>query len=100
MARSKKHHSKKGFTLPLAVVAGFAPLAINTYNVSGGGPARMGWMVTQAITGYDTDTRKFWMGNLNKGLIPIAIGVIVHKIAGKLGINRAIAGAGIPFIRV
>jgi len=34
------------------------------------------------------------------GLMPLAVGVLVHKVAGRLGINRAIASTGIPFIRI
>lgn len=101
MAKNKKFHKRgNGIRVPLAVVAGFAPLATNVYNVSGGGIPRMLWMGTQAITGYDTDTGKWWGPNLMKGTVPIMLGIMVHKIAGRLGVNRAIGSAGIPFIRI
>lgn len=101
MAKTKKFHRRGNqFKLPLAVIAGFGPLASNLYAVSPGGPQRMLWMGTQAITGYDTDTGVWWAPNLMKGTIPILLGVAVHKIAGRLGINRAIGAAGIPFIRI
>jgi hypothetical protein len=87
-------------TLPLAVVGGFMPLAVNTFNVSSGGFPRMGWMVTQAMTGYDTDTNHWWMGNLSKGLFPIMGGFLIHKVASKFGINRALAAARVNFLCV
>lgn len=101
MAKSKKFHRRNGgVKIPVAVLAGFAPLALNVYNVSGGGIGRMLWMATQAMTGYDTDTKKWWAPNLMKGLVPILMGITVHKIAGRLGINRALGQAGIPMLRV
>lgn len=101
MARNRKKFRRgNSFKIPLAVVAGFGPLASNLYAVSSGGPQRMLWMGTQAITGYDTDTGVWWAPNMMKGTIPILLGIAVHKIAGRLGINRAIGAAGIPLIRI
>lgn len=101
MAKSRKSNKRgNGIRIPLAVVAGFAPLATNIYSVSGGGIPRMLWMGTQAITGYDTDTQKWWMPNMMKGTFPILMGIAVHKVAARLGINRALGSAGIPFIRI
>lgn len=98
--KPKKSHRRAGFRLPLAVVAGFTPLAMNIYSVSGQGLQRMGWMATQALTGYDTDVKRWWAPNLNKGLTPIMLGLIVHKIAGRLGINRALGSMGVPLVRI
>jgi hypothetical protein len=53
-----------------------------------------------AIIPYDPATRKFTMANLGLGLWPIIGGLIVHKVAGMLGVNRAIASMGIPVFRV
>lgn len=101
MAKSKKHSRRSnGFKLPVAVVAGFTPLAVNVASVSGEGFGRMGWMATQAMTGYDTDTQKFWMPNMWKGLFPIILGVAVHKVASGLGLNRALSAAGVPILRI
>jgi hypothetical protein len=100
--KTKKRSSKRnGFTLPLAIVAGFMPLATNVISVSSQGWEPMSWMATQAITGYDTRTKKWWSGNLMKGTVPIILGMLAHKIiGGKLGVNRSLAAAGIPFIRL
>lgn len=102
MAKKKNgFHRSKGFTLPVAAVAGFIPLAGNIASVAGQGIEPIGWMATQALTGYDTRTNKFWWPNLNKGAIPIIMGILAHKIiGGKLGVNRILANSGIPFIRI
>jgi len=99
MAKKKKFHKKKAFTLPLAAVAGFAPLAVNTLNTPGGLEPKA-WMMTQALTGFDTRSQKFWWPNLYKGTIPIMAGLAVHKLASMVGINRMLASAGIPIIRI
>lgn len=95
-----KSRAKK-MTLPLAVVGGFLPGA--TAVVTTG--TTSGWMSagrTAGViyTGYDYTTGKWSMGNMKLGLMPLAIGVLIHKAAGMLGINRAIAATGIPFIRI
>jgi len=97
--KNGKTKSKKSFTIPLAVVGGFMPLAVGTLQTAGGWDRKL-WYATQAITGYDTDTRKFWFPNLYKGAMPILVGFLVHMVASKVGVNKAIARAGIPLIRV
>jgi len=94
------HHAKK-MTIPLAVVAGLAPgLAVTATTVK-----NSGWMAGTRImgmtyTGFDYSTGQFSMNAMKTGLLPLAVGTIIHKVAGMLGINRAIAGAGIPIIRI
>lgn len=92
---------RKGMTLSLAVAAGFAPAvahAVQGYQAKGLDGAAHNTVV--GFTGYDYWAHKLDMGALRYGLIPAVGGVLVHKIAGKLGINRALASAGIPFIRI
>jgi hypothetical protein len=103
MARTRvKGRGKKQFTLSLAVAAGLAMPASRLINT---------WRTThdinvvtretgQFFTGYDWTTGKWSAQSLNFGLMPVAAGVIVHKLAGMIGINRAMANAGIPFIRI
>lgn len=95
----RKGRRNGGLTLPVAVIAGFAPLAVNVINTPGGLEPKA-WMLTQALTGYDTRAQRFWFPNLMKGAIPIILGIIGHKVANKLGVNSALSRAGIPFIRV
>lgn len=105
---------KKKFTLPLAVVAGFVPVTANTYahykgyGLTGHDSAASEFVRT--MTGVDpwgaqtVDTglnrKGFQPWQLSYGLVPVVTGVIIHKVAGYLGINRAIAQAGVPVIRI
>lgn len=102
MAKTRKNgHRRSGFTIPVAAVAGFLPLVGNVMPLFSQGAEPVGWMLTQALTGYDTRTKAFWVGNLYKGTIPIAVGMLAHKIiGGKLGVNRMLAAARIPIIRI
>lgn len=101
MARKKSRRNNKSFTLPLAVVGGFMPLAVHAlddYRVAGLPHVAKGICVR--TTGYMIDTGKFEFGYLMQGMGPIVAGTLVHKLAGKLGINRMIAAAGIPVVRI
>ena len=92
-------HRKQKFTLPLAVVAGFVPLAVGVWNRRSSATA-IGQYVQGALTGIDPATGSFNLALLRGGTLPIVGGFAVHKIASMLGINRAIARAGIPVIRI
>jgi hypothetical protein len=48
----------------------------------------------------NTETLKWMPEYLMQGVGPIVVGVFVHKLASKLGINRGLARAGVPFLRV
>lgn len=100
-AKKAKHRSKAGMTLPVAVLAGFAPLAgaaIAGYQYNG----FQGVMKRVALgtTGFNTEDGKWYPMEAVKVLGPIVGGVVVHKLASRLGINRALASAGVPFLRV
>lgn len=99
-----KSRRRAQFTLPLAVVAGFAPMGLNLWgnvkrimagDVAGG---------TQGLvihtTGYNTDTKSFYWPALAMNYGPILAGFLLHKVAGRVGINRALAQARVPFIRI
>lgn len=98
--KAKKSGSRKkpGMTISVAVVAGFVPAVIGVYNRRSSMTA-IGDYLRSSFTGFDS-AGNFNFSNLKSGLLPVAGGVIVHKIAGKLGINKAIARSGIPFIRI
>lgn len=90
-----------GFTLPLAVVGGFVPLAVHAvddYQV--GGITHLGKGIAVRTTGYMVDTGKFELKYLSQGLFPILAGLVVHKVASKMGVNRALARSGVPFFRI
>ncbi len=101
MARRGKHHRKQGMTIPLAVVGGFAPLTIATVNGfrAGGmqyGADRLVW----GLTGYSPTAGRWDVNGLRVGALPIGVGFLIHSLASRLGINRALSRARIPFIRI
>jgi hypothetical protein len=104
-ARPKaKHRTKAGMTLPLAVIAGFAPLGIGLFGAvrrgMAGDTAGMAQEVTIRTTGYNTDDGHWHGGVFMQSYGPILAGLLVHKLASKLGVNRALSGAKVPFLRI
>jgi hypothetical protein len=97
-----KRRSKAGFTLPLGVVGGFAPLGIvAVQSYQSGGLPNMAEQLALHTTGWHYTTRTFNPGYLVRGWGPVVLGLLAHKIiGGKLGVNRALGRAGVPFIRI
>lgn len=89
--------SKAKMTIPLSVVAGFVPVAVGVWNRRSSGQAVADYLQS-SFTGVSNG--QFSFANLRTGLLPIVAGFGVHMIASKLGINRAIARAKVPFIRI
>lgn len=106
MSSKHYHHRKHGFTVPLAVVAGFASPLSRAYGKykSGGliGPESALCEFTRTMIGLDPYATPvtFQPAYLRYGLLPIMLGLLVHKIAGAVGLNRALASAGIPVVRI
>lgn len=101
MAKAKAHRRRAGMTLPVSVIAGFVPLgvaAMDGYKYNGW--SGVGKRVSLGLTGYNTEDRKWYPGEMVKVTAPIIAGILVHKFAGKIGINRALSQAGVPFIRI
>jgi hypothetical protein len=98
---AKRSHKRPGMTVPLAMIAGFAPLgaaALDGWQYNG--VSGLAKRVTMGMTGYNIEDKKFYPMEMARVTGPIVLGVLIHKLAGKLGINRALAGAGVPFLRV
>jgi len=100
---TKKRRSSKKFQLPLALVAPIGLLATKT--VRQGDPEAAMNHLTGALTGYRPDWKergwKPWhFERLKEGSVPILLGAVVHKVATKVGINRALSSAGVPWIRI
>ena len=92
----------KRMTVPLAIVAGFVPAALDiklAYKV-GGFEAALGH-VSLCASGYDPSDG-VWkpMFAFEKLYGPLLLGAVVHSAANHLGINRVLAKAGIPILRV
>ncbi|GAI32548.1 unnamed protein product, partial [marine sediment metagenome] len=55
----------------------------------------------RSLTGYNYETHSWHPTDMRYGLLPILLGMGVHKIVGsKLGVNRALGRAKVPFIRI
>lgn len=88
-------------TLPVAVLAGFAPLAYQTYrSYQENGVDGASQALVALTTGYSRWEGAWKAEYLMKGMAPIVAGVLIHKLAGKFGINRALANAGVPLLRL
>lgn len=101
-ARTKARTRRRAkFTLPVAVIAGFLPgvssalTALQTYGFNG-----LSVQVSRDYLGYDPQSKGWYPRLMWGGTAPLAIGLIVHKVASMLGVNRALGRAGIPFIRI
>lgn len=100
MAR-KKRSQRRSATLSIAVAAGFAVPVFTTMNAA----TKSGFLFAtkhlfSAFTGWDYDTGRWNAANLCNGTIPVMLGVLVHRVASAFGVNRALASAGVPLIRI
>lgn len=103
VARAKK------MTIPLAAVAGFLPVlswGITDFKAGGAkgllktAECLIPWNFSGTNKNADGSDAGFYSYKLKYGLYPIVAGLAIHKLAGYLGINKMLARAGIPFIRV
>lgn len=107
--RSRRRSSRRSFTIPMAVVAGLIPPASNAWaaaasqtGASGSDRLRaVGSSLIRDFTGWDTYSKRWSAFYLKEGAVPVALGIMVHRfIGGSLGVNRYLAKAGIPFVRI
>jgi len=92
----------KKLTLPMGLLAGLAPGVTRTAQTFQANGAQAAANEALAIySGFDTETNSFSMSNLSLGLVPLLVGWGLHKfVGGGLGINRALAQARVPLIRL
>lgn len=101
MAKAKRRYKSPGMTIPVAAVAGFVPLALNVFNgAKTGGINGAGFELVRGTTGYNWQAGRWEWQAMFRGLAPIVAGLVVHKVANRIGANRALARAGVPFIRI
>ena len=97
MAKKGYRRHSGGMKIPLAVVLGFAPLAVNVARNTN----QIGFEAIRDLTGYQIDSGKFNFSLTRRGLVPILLGFGVHKVVGgMLGINRMLGRMRIPLIRI
>jgi len=108
MARKKKSRRKRSFTIPVALTVG-AVYGMVVPPKEGGDSVLDLFMKGKFSTGIRMigkhylgigPDRQFNVKHLGQGLVPLLIGIVVHKVASKLGINRKLGAAGVPVIRI
>lgn len=100
MAKKRRHYRAKP-TISLAVAAGLAPLAITTVQAGMEQGARgIPHNLIMKLSGWDYWDKKWSSTQLMEGVGPIMAGWLVHTGANWLGINRMLARARIPLIRI
>jgi hypothetical protein len=101
----RTHSRAKHMTVSLAILGGLAPtaaFAIEGFKVGGdqGGIVEAMHRVTMRLTGWEWKGGGWSAGEMAKGWTPLLIGALAHKAANRFGINRMIARAGIPLVRI
>lgn len=107
MGKVRKHRRAKA-RIPLAIVGGLAPAALFAYHGftgeegHGSGIDGLTHNLVEVTTGYQTDTGRWAPGDnmVPRLVMPLALGFVVHKLVARLGINRMISRAGIPFVSI
>jgi len=101
MAKKKGKRKRPQVTMPLAVLAGFLPPGRIIYREGLAGGIEGGVAATSRIfLGYDSNRGIWDFNQLQYGFGPVLVGFGIHKVAQLVGINRALAAARIPFIRI
>lgn len=102
MAPKAKTHKGRKFTIPMAIVAGLIPGLANSFNhlTKGGGIDAVRVVASRDYLGFDPRDNSWKWDRMWGGTLPIVVGMVVHKAASVLGVNRALGRAGIPFFRL
>jgi len=110
VAKRKNGNHKKKTTISVMVVAGFIPGVTNLHRAYQqrihGQSTALGDLAVEAsriFMGFDPRAGvqdRFNLEWFGMGGMPVILGALAHKIAGRLGINRMLARAGVPFIRI
>ena len=103
LGRRKKSRRRYGMTIPLAPVLGLAAgMAAPIGKLVNGEVQAAIEIATENYTGYNIPSQTWIPTSLARGLLPLAIGLLVHKFVGgpPLNANRMLARAKVPFIRI
>jgi len=99
----KKRRYRRSMTIPLAPVIGLAVgMAEPVDKLIKGDVTGAVHDLALNYTGFSTIDKKFHPEYLKKGLVPLIIGLLVHKFVGgaPLNLNRMLARHKIPLIRI
>lgn len=102
MAKKKIFRKSKAFTIPIAPVAGLIAGIADPIDMAIHGNYYGAMEQTSMnYTGYSIAAKNWDIGRMWNGLVPLVVGILVHKYIGvKLGVNKALARAGVPLIRI
>lgn len=99
--RVRSRRRSNNLTIPIAPLAGLAVGVVPAIQLLAQGKANAAMSdLVYSYTGWRTWDNSWSYRGLMRGLLPLAIGGMVHKVGNRLGINRALSSAGIPFIRI
>lgn len=96
MAKKKYHRGKKKFTVPVALAA---PLAVMALDVGKKVMSNDLNGIKGTYTGVWEDN-KFNPNQIVDTYTPLVVGLGVHILASKLGVNKSIGQAGVPIFRL
>ena len=83
----KKRGGSRSKKLPLAIVV---PMAVAGMQVARQAMAGNYNGAVERMTGYDPAGKHFDVNSFMTTYAPIAVGVVVHRVAGRAGVNRYI----------
>ena len=102
LARRRGRRGSRKFTLPLAPIAGLlaAPAVGATIKAAMAGDVDGVLYEAKKFVGFTGD--QFDAFALGSNVLPIVSGLLIHKFVGgaPLNLNRMLASAGVPFIRI
>lgn len=101
----KKSRRRRQFTLPLGPILGLAAGLGDQYvlgRVLQGNYTGAIQAATHRYTGYNMVSGAWEPMAMTKGLLPLAVGLFIHKFVGgpPLNANKMLAAAGVPVIRI
>lgn len=102
MARKKKRGKRK-FTLPIAPIVGLAAGIVEpAQQLMAGNMIDAANIASINYLGYDFVNKTFNAQHMLRGLVPLVLGGLVHKFVGgaPLNVNKMLAAAGVPVIRI
>ena len=90
-------------TIPIAPIAGLAVgLMPSVQSLINGDMMGAADGLAWRYAGYNLSNRTFDVNGLKEGLLPLVVGGLVHKFVGgaPLNLNRQLANAGVPYLRI
>lgn len=92
----KKHSGSRKMTLPIAALAPVAMAGVASGKALIEGDT---WMSQYIFTGIDRNGHFYWP-RVAQTYAPMVAGLVAHKVANRFGLNRALANAKIPMLRI